>query len=582
VSILVRPENQKQCDDISNSLKKINNMRRTMTMLRKGIDGGKQTQNPIKSGVWSSILEFCYNAIGIADTLSEVFGLDSHPLYARAAAVFDGHSLQRIGRTVDNVVDLATSADQQRTVVKRGVDSRLDGIKDLYDSMDDILNQKAIEIARDMPPSFTYELNAVYWPYMGCLLTVPLDERTGRPVYDGVNEGWQRIFSSEQQVYFKDDTMREMDHEVGDLYAEMCELEIEFAYDLAQKVLEDEELLVAASDLCGELDSSLAFSHVARKYNLTRPKMTEDNIIDIKGGRHLLQELTAPSFVPNDTLLVGGGGQDDNAPVGPSMMLLTGPNYSGKSVYQKQVAVAVYMAQIGSFVPADRATIGITDKIFTRITTKETVSKVQSAFMIDMQQIAIALNSCTRRSLLVIDEFGKGTDTCDGAGLAAGVIQHLLSLEAEAPKALVATHFHEIFELGLFNEARNISVAHMEVRVDDSHGRRADQHSSRVTYLYNLRPGRSDLSYGTQCAAMNGVPGEIVGRATDLARLAREGEDLVAICSASNKEDFEELSLAESAARLFMDCDLEPEMTREDLLSALDDMLGRDIDEISV
>jgi len=289
-----------------------------------------------------------------------------------------------------------------------------------------------------------------------------------------------------------------------------------------------------------------------------------------------------PSFVPSDTLLVGGGGQDDNAPVGPSMMLLTGPNYSGKSVYQKQVAVAVYMAQIGSFVPADRATIGLTDKIFTRITTKETVSKVQSAFMIDMQQIAIALNSCTRRSLLVIDEFGKGTDTCDGAGLAAGVIQHLLSLEAEAPKALVATHFHEIFELGLFNEARNISFAHMEVRVDDSHGRRADQHSSRVTYLYNLRPGRSDLSYGTQCAAMNGVPGEIVNRATDLARLAREGEDLVAICSASNKEDFEELSLAESAARLFMDCDLEPEMTREDLLSALDDMLGRDIDEISV
>lgn len=139
--------------------------------------------------------------------------------------------------------------------------------------------------------------------------------------------------------------------------------------------------------------------------------------------------MTVPTYITNDAFLVGGKGdqyrersqtleQEDytlgtsNDIDGPSMVLLTGPNYSGKSVYQKQVAVAVYMAHIGSFVPADAAVIGLTDKILTRITTRETVSKTQSAFMIDVQQIALALTQATRRSLVVIDEFGKGTDSC--------------------------------------------------------------------------------------------------------------------------------------------------------------------------
>ena len=153
------------------------------------------------------------------------------------------------------------------------------------------------------------------------------------------------------------------------------------------------------------------------------------------GRSHLLQELTVPSYVANDTDLEGGPGHqsttqestgtnlssqersprsaspEEEVP-SPSMLLLTGPNYSGKSVYLKQVAIIVYMAHIGCFVPADAATIGLTDKILTRISTRETVSKVQSAFMIDLQQIALATNLATHRSLVIIDEFGKGTDSC--------------------------------------------------------------------------------------------------------------------------------------------------------------------------
>ena len=182
---------------------------------------------------------------------------------------------------------------------------------------------------------------------------------------------------------------------------------------------------------------------------------------------HILQELAVSSFVPNDTFLVGGAGDDaprDELDLchdtsrpsqpssstrhtyahkdGPSMLVLTGPNYSGKSVYLKQVAMIVLMAHVGSFVPAESAWIGLTDKILSRVTTRETVSQNQSAFMLDLQQISLALSLATRRSLLIIDEFGKGTDTSDGAGLACAVMEHLLDLGVERPKVLGATHFH--------------------------------------------------------------------------------------------------------------------------------------------
>lgn len=181
----------------------------------------------------------------------------------------------------------------------------------------------------------------------------------------------------------------------------------------------------------------------------------------------MLQELTVSSYVPNNTYLAGGTGCDtpagdprighateERVPLSastrhgrtcensPSMLVLTGPNYSGKSVYLKQVALIVFMAHVGSFVPAESATVGLTDKILSRVTTRETVSRMQSAFMLDLQQISLALSLATRRSLLIIDEFGKGTESSDGAGLACAVLEHLLGLGTESPKVVAATHFH--------------------------------------------------------------------------------------------------------------------------------------------
>jgi DNA mismatch repair protein MSH5 len=227
------------------------------------------------------------------------------------------------------------------------------------------------------------------------------------------------------------------------------------------------------------------------------------------------------------------------------MILLTGPNYSGKSIYLKQVALIVYMAHAGSFVPARSATIGITDKILTRIATRETVSREQSAFMIDLQQTTLALSLATSRSLLIIDEFGKGTDSADGAGLVAGVFEHLLGRGEDCPKVLGATHFHEIFENGFLKPRPRLSFAHMEVMVDSQSESSSTASTitggAQITYLYNLRPGRSTESFGTACARMNGVPEEVVGKAEKLIKLSARGEDLVEACAEMPEAELAEL-----------------------------------------
>jgi len=363
--------------------------------------------------------------------------------------------------------------------------------------------------------------------------------------------------------------------------------------NLSAEVLAKEDSIIGASELFGELDSLLALALAAEKYGWTAPQMTYSNIIEIVGGRHPLQELLVPSFIPNDCFIEGGNGSDEKeaescvgegddmsengnlhneTDIGkkegsgegeimeeesmgfedrnerPSMLILTGPNSSGKSIYMKQVAIIVYLAHIGSYVPATNATIGITDRILTRIATRETVVDDESAFLVDVKRAAFTINFATRRSLILADEFGKGTSTETGSALFTAYLAHFLDLAGERPKLLVGTHFHEIFENGILESREAVEFAHMDVRLNEE----ADEMEDEVTYLFKLLPGLGESSLASSCAAKSGVNIEIIERAEDFVLYQEANEDLQAICGGLTPEEQDNVVLARSRTRRFM------------------------------
>ncbi|KAK4975591.1 chaperone ATPase hsp78 [Elasticomyces elasticus] len=567
ISVMTRPDNVVPLDEMVRNLKHIRNMRVVMINLRKGISGGSGKSGGVARSIWTSIRAFVFHALKIRDSFAGIVGAERLAIRNKVLEKFEGYHLAQVGKKISEVVDFAESAEQHRTVVLQGVDEALDNMKHTYAGMESLLSQVSNHIAKTIPAGI--EINVVFIPQIGFLVTIPPDPVTGQSLYEGADtEPWEKMFTTGNRTYYKNQAMIEMDNHFGDIYSLICEKEIEVIHGLAQNVLEYEELLNTASDVCGELDSLLALAQGAKIHELVRPHVSKTNTIDIKGGRHILQELTVPSYVANDTFLVGSATSEsqveqipddtsastegERTEEGPSMLIMTGSNFSGKSVYLKQVSLIVFMAHIGSFVPAVSASIGITDKILTRIATRETVSKIQSAFMIDLQQISIALNLATRRSLLVIDEFGKGTESCDGAGLAAGVFEYLLSLGSESPKVIAATHFHEIFEGGHLYPRNSLAFAHMEVRIDETQAETENQ----ITYLYNYQPGRSLSSFGTCCAAINGIASEIVQRAEELILLAARGEDIVEACAIMPEAELKELEDAERMARDFLATDI--------------------------
>lgn len=333
----------------------------------------------------------------------------------------------------------------------------------------------------------------------------------------------------------------------------LLDREVEIMHSLASKVLELTQTLVLASDLCGELDSMLALAIGAQRYNWTCPTMTESRSLNIKEGRHPLQQLVVPCFVTNDCVLPPSLHSVHGSNDCSRTLVLTGPNHSGKSVYLKQVAIIVYLSHIGSFVPAKSALVGTTDRILTRMSTNESVSKSESAFAIDLRQTLQVIRLSTPKSLVLIDEFGKGTCPTNGAGLMAALLDHMLSLNLKhRPRSLVATHFHEIFDGNYLKTKKELSFSHMNVRLDmEAHG--ADD---QVTYLFKVSDGRSTSSFGAQCAAMNGMPSRIVERAEAISLLISRNEDLTTFCARLTDEEESRLEVAEGIARGFVGHDM--------------------------
>lgn len=245
------------------------------------------------------------------------------------------------------------------------------------------------------------------------------------------------------------------------------------------------------------LDALLSLAKVARDYDYVRPEIADDGVIDIHAGRHPLVERmqTDVPFVPNDVLLDG----DQNR-----MLIITGPNMAGKSTYMRQVAQIVVMAHIGSFVPAQSAHISLCDRVFTRIGASDDLAGGQSTFMVEMSETANILRNATTKSLVILDEIGRGTSTFDGLSIAWAVVEYMLDRKKCGAKTLFATHYHELSELeGRFEGVKNYCITVLE-RGED------------VIFLRKIQPGGADKSYGVHVARLAGIPASVVARAHEI------------------------------------------------------------------
>lgn len=245
------------------------------------------------------------------------------------------------------------------------------------------------------------------------------------------------------------------------------------------------------------LDTYVSLALVASRNQYVRPKINSKGIIDIKNGRHPVVErmISNDMFIPNDTYLDNGKNR---------VSIITGPNMAGKSTYMRQSALIVLMAQIGSFVPADKANIGIVDRIFTRVGASDDLASGQSTFMVEMTEVANILRNATAKSLLILDEIGRGTSTFDGLSIAWAVVEHISNTRLLGAKTLFATHYHELTELeGKLAGVNNYCIAVKE-RGDD------------IVFLRKIVKGGADKSYGIQVAKLAGVPDSVIERAKEL------------------------------------------------------------------
>ena len=274
-------------------------------------------------------------------------------------------------------------------------------------------------------------------------------------------------------------------------------LEYELFVNVRNTISREVERIQRTAKAIAKLDTYISLALVASRNNYVRPKINTKGVIDIKNGRHPVVEKMIPNdmFIPNDTYL-------DNSK--NRVSVITGPNMAGKSTYMRQTALIVLMAQIGSFVPAEKANIGIADRIFTRVGASDDLASGQSTFMVEMTEVANILRNATSRSLLILDEIGRGTSTFDGLSIAWAVIEYISNTKILGAKTLFATHYHELTELeGKLAGVNNYCIAVKE-RGDD------------IVFLRKIVKGGADKSYGIQVAKLAGVPDVVIERAKEL------------------------------------------------------------------
>lgn len=394
--------------------------------------------------------------------------------------------LQDILNLIDNIM-LEEPALNWATgyVIREGVDEELDRCRRLsHDTKSWLIEYEQKEREITGIPSLKVKYNKVF----GYFIEVPKSQLQKVPNY---YQRKQTLVNAERYITDELKTF-----EIEALHAEERRIQLERMWfeRLCDKIIGHRERIQKTAELIGIIDCVASLAHVSRINNYVRPLITEDGKIDIKEGRHPVLERMLPpgTFIPNDVYLDMDSHQ---------VLVITGPNMAGKSTILRQVALIVLMAHIGCFIPARSAHICTVDRIFTRIGAADDLARGRSTFMVEMQETAHILHNATPKSLVILDEIGRGTSTYDGVSIAWAVVEHLHNLYGKGVKTLCATHYHELTELAdLLERVKNFNVA---VRERDQ----------KIVFLHKLVEGSANRSYGIHVARLAGLPEPVIERA---------------------------------------------------------------------
>jgi len=393
----------------------------------------------------------------------------------------------------ESLVDDPPQGTADGGMIRAGCDAQLDEFRDLARGGKQwIAAYQKQEIERTGITSLKIGFNKVF----GYYLEVTAANK------DKVPDDYIRKQTLKNQERFITPQLKEHEDKVLRAEERAIALEQEMFAALRQSVADECRRLLQTAEALAELDVVSGLAHLAVRRSYIRPVMTDVPLLDVREGRHPVLDALQPSgaFVPNDVRL--GVAVDESAPAqggGPYVALITGPNMAGKSTYIRQSALLTVMAQIGSFVPAAAATIGVADRVFARVGASDELGKGQSTFMVEMTETARILNAATARSLVILDEIGRGTSTYDGVSLAWAITEHLH--DEVGCRTLFATHYHELTDL----QDSLSGLVNWNVAVHEQDG--------DVVFLHKIVPGAADRSYGIHVARIAGVPPQVVARA---------------------------------------------------------------------
>ncbi len=409
----------------------------------------------------------------------------------------DSESLQASARQLDpcpeirdriarELLEEPSAVAAKGNMIADGVSEELDELRHIaFSGKDYLASLRQREIARTGIPSIKISFNQVFGYYLEVTNTHK----------DKVPDDWHRKQTLTNSERYITPELKEYEEKILSAEERILNLEIRLFEELVEEVARYVAPIQQNAHVIAKLDCLSCFALVARRNNYVRPHINDSYVLDIKGGRHPVIEQQLPpgeEYVANDVLL-------DNE--NQQIIIITGPNMSGKSALLRQTGLIVLMAQMGSFVPAEYASIGLVDKIFTRVGASDNISSGESTFMVEMNETASILNNISDRSLILLDEIGRGTSTYDGISIAWAIAEFLHEHPMFRAKTLFATHYHELNEMAAsFSRIRNYNVSVKEVH-------------NKVIFLRKLVPGGSEHSFGIHVARMAGMPKPVLERA---------------------------------------------------------------------